>query len=240
MTLIAAFRCPKGGVLLCADREEIDGYNKKEVDKIYRIPVTELQTCDVFLAGSGDGDLIRKFRAQLHGSLLLALDAQRNIFEEHETLIETALADFYRQWGADLKKSGGMQFIVVIAPMRQDRVPFLYRTSATALIPYPKYCATGTGQPISDYLVDRLSVYGSLQSRFTGILAAFIFREAQSTALGVGLADMMFIHEGGKSRYTIPAVRVEELQKCIPPLGDCILSCWPEEIRAPEWYKDWF
>jgi hypothetical protein len=240
MTLIAAFRCPKGGVLLCADREEDDGYNKREVDKLYRIMHQELVSCDVWLAGSGSGDLIRKFRAQLHGSLIAAVQRGHDVFDDHEKLIQKELADFYRQWNSDIKKSNGLQFIVVIAPLRPDRVPILYRTSATALIPYPEYCATGSGQPIADYLADRLSTYGSLESRATGLMAAFIFREAQGSAIGVGFgADMVFIHEGGKSRYWIPAARVKELEACIPALGDCILGWWPENTVTPEWYKDW-
>jgi hypothetical protein len=240
MTLIAAFRCPRGGVLLCADREEDDGYNKREVDKIYHIIHQDLVSCEIWLAGAGSGDLIRKFRSKLHNALVSAVQVGHDVFNEHESLIEAELGAFYRQWGADIRKSNGLQFIVVVAPLRPDRVPILYRTSGTALTPYPEYCATGTGQPIADYLSDRLGVYGSLESRSTGLMAAFIFREAQGTALGVGFgADMVFIHEGGKTLYWIPAIRVKELEACVPTLGDCVLGYWPENTVTPKWYKDW-
>lgn len=239
MTLIAAFRCPKNGILLCADREEDDGYNKRETDKIYQIPHQDLISCEIWIAGAGDGELIRKFRSQLHGSLITAVQAGCDVFKEHENLIQTELAGFHRQWGAAIRKSG-LHFLVVVASLKPDRFPILYRTSASALIPYPEYCAIGAGQPIADYLADRLGDYGNLESRATGLLAAFIFREAQGSAIGVGFGtDMVFIHEGGKTKYWIPAIRVKELEACIPPLGECILGYWPDHITAPEWYKDW-
>lgn len=239
MTLVAGFRCPKGGVLLCADREEGDGFNKREVDKIYRIPVTELQLCDVWLAGSGGGDLIRTFQSKLHASLLSASQAGQNVFDEHEALIQAELAAFHRQRSSDIKKYG-LGFVIVVSPQRPDRVPLLYRTSNTFLVPQPEYCALGTGQPISDYLCDRLFEYGKLESRATGILAAFILREAENSASGVGLgANMVFIHEGDKSMLFIGKDQVAELQAAVPPLRDCFYSYWPQHVVAPSWFKEW-
>jgi len=45
VTLVAAFRSGNGGILLCADREENEGYAKREVDKIYHIG---MNACDFF------------------------------------------------------------------------------------------------------------------------------------------------------------------------------------------------
>jgi hypothetical protein len=190
MTIAAGFRCPKGGVLLCADRQEDNGYTKREVDKIYRIPVTELQTCDVWLAGAGHGDLIRTFQSKLHASLVYAFNAGRDVFSEHEAIIQDELAGFHRQRSADTKLYG-LDFVVVVSSVRLDRVPLLYRTDKAFLTPRPEYCAVGTGQPISEYLCDRLFEYGKLESRATGILAAFILREAQQSASGAGLGSDM-------------------------------------------------
>ena len=40
MTLVAAFRARENGILLCADREETDGWlQKRSVDKIYSFNV---------------------------------------------------------------------------------------------------------------------------------------------------------------------------------------------------------
>jgi hypothetical protein len=240
VTIAAGFRCPQGGVLLCADREEDNGYNKREVDKIYRVPATDLQVCDVWLAGAGGGDLIRTFQSKLHASLVSAFSAGQNVFDDHESLVQAELAAFHRQRSSDIKKYG-FGFVVVVSPLRPDRVPLLYRTDGAFLTPQPQYCAVGTGQPISDYLCDRLFEYGKLESRATGILAAFILREAQNSASGVGLgSDMVFIHEGGKTLYFIGKDKIAELQSGIPPLKDCIYSYWPEHVIAPTWYKEWW
>jgi hypothetical protein len=37
MTLVAAFRCSSGAIMLLADREENDVITRREVDKIYKI-----------------------------------------------------------------------------------------------------------------------------------------------------------------------------------------------------------
>ena len=196
-------------------------------------------SCDVWLVGSGHGDLIRKFQSKLHGSLISAVGTGCDVYDDHETLIQTELASFHQQWGAEIKKYG-LDFIIVVSPYRPTRVPILYKTNKTALVPSPEYCAVGTGKPISDYLSDRLFEYGRLESRATGILAAFVLREAQHSASGAGLgADMVFIHESGKSLYFIPPAKVKELEECIPPLGECIESCWPRKVVAPEWFVEW-
>ena len=58
MTLVAAYRSAEGGVLLCADREENDGWlAKRSVDKIYPI---HLLPCDFYLAGAGPTPAIVK------------------------------------------------------------------------------------------------------------------------------------------------------------------------------------
>jgi len=239
MTLIAGFRCRMGGVLLCADREEDDGYNKREMDKIYRIPVQDLVSCDIWLAGAGHGDLIRKFQSKLHSSLIIAVSRQgRDVYDDHETLIQAELADFHRQWGSEIKKYG-LDFIVVVAPYRPNRVPILCKTNKTALVPSPEYCAIGAGKPISDYLADRLLHYDRLDRPTLALLAAFILREAQHSASGVGLgADMKFIHDGGYCWRELFKDRVKELQEEIPALEDAIYAHWKDHVRIPEWLQN--
>jgi hypothetical protein len=239
MTLVAGFRCRQGGVLLCADREEDDGYNKREIDKLYRIPVQDLISCEIWLAGSGSGDLIRKFQPQLHASLIAAVTTGRDVFEQHESLIQTELASFHGRWAKEIKQTGPLNFIVVIAPFRPNRVPILYRTNKAILAPYPEYCAAGSGQPISDYLADRLFHYDRMERPLLAILAAFILREAQHSASGVGLgADMKFIHDGGEySRREIFKDQVRQLQDGIPALGDAIFGCWEKQVKIPEWLQ---
>jgi 20S proteasome alpha/beta subunit len=237
MTLVAGFRCKDGGVLLCADREEDDGYNKREIDKIYRIPVQDLISCDIWLAGSGSGDLIRKFQPQLHTALIEAIAIGKDVYEHHENLIQTELAAFHGQWRNEIKRTGPLNFIVVIAPFRPDRVPSLYRTNKAILAPYPEYCAAGTGQPISDYLADRLFHYDQMDRPLLALLAAFILREAQHSASGVGLgADMKFIHDGGEhTRRELYKEKIKELQDLIPSLGDAIYDHWKDHVIVSNW-----
>ena len=238
MTLVAGFRCRMGGVLLCADREEGDGYNKREVDKIQRIPVQQLKSCDVWLAGAGGGDLIRQFEAKLQTSLVTATEAGTDVLKEHERLIQSELAEFHKQWTSEIKKEG-LAFVLVVAPYRDNLTPMLYRTNKTALVPYPWYCAAGTGQPIADYFADRLFHYDRLDRPTLAILAAFILREAQQSAFGVGLgADMKFIDDGGHCRRELFKDQVKELQEGIPALEDTIYAYWKDKVKIPEWLQN--
>lgn len=236
MTLVAAFRCPKGGILLCADREEDDGYNKREVDKIIRI--RELHACEVFIAGAGPSGVITKAGIEIHQTLLKAEYDGVDLLKDHSQLIESTLKSIHKQYAEHLK-SYPMHLLIVVAD-RAKYSPVLYRTELSMLIPENDDAAYGSGKPISDYLTDRLYSYGCLESRAMAILAAFIFREAQGSSSGVGLgADMVFIHEGGKSLYFIPAPKVKELEECIPSLGECITSYWPTKVCTPTWFKEW-
>ena len=58
MTLIAGFRSREGGVLLCTDREEMDGYySKRSVDKVYTLRLNQGR---VYVAGAGAASIIIK------------------------------------------------------------------------------------------------------------------------------------------------------------------------------------
>jgi hypothetical protein len=237
MTLVNAFRCLNGGILLCADREENDGYNKREVDKIVRI--RELHAFEVFIAGAGPSGVITKTCGEIHQSLLKAEYGGDDLWNGHTRLMESVLKSIHEQYAEHLA-SYPMNLLIVVAE-RTRYSPLLYRTELEMLIPETTYAACGTGKPISDYLSDRLYAYGRLESRATGILAAFISREAQDSSYGVGLGtDMVFIHEGDKSLYFIHPPKVKELQECIPTLGECVNSSWPSKVTVPAWFKDWW
>src|SRR5271165_1642821 len=239
MTIAAAFRCRTGGVLLCADREEDDGYNKREVDKIYRIPVTRLRTCDIFLAAAGNADLMKRFEAMATDSLVAAAAGGVDVFTEHQTLLEREFDTFYaRESAQTIKKEGGLSYIVVVAPSDPGRCPIMYRSNKAKLIPQPFYCSVGTGQPISDYFADRLFHYDRMDKGALAVLAAFILREAEVSASGVGLGnDMVFIHDGNKSLHFIFKDHVKELQDGIPKLADAIYPCWEKNATVPYWLK---
>jgi 20S proteasome alpha/beta subunit len=235
MTIVAGFRCSTGGVLLCADREENDGYNKREVEKIYRIPVTDLQVCDVFLAGAGNGDLIRKFQPLIHECLFHSHQGGTNLVTEHVRLFESELKKFKKQQADSIKKDGDFRFIVVMAPFNSTP-PQMYCTKNEAMIPEQIYCALGTGQPIADYFTDRLFQWERMDKRALAALAAFILREAQDSATGVGLGnDMVFIHEVPRTLHFIPKDHVKKLQDGIPTLTESLHQYWEQHATIPGW-----
>ena len=121
MTLVAAFRCPKGGILLCADREENDGFTRREVDKIYKI---NLVPCQVFIAGAGPSGIVTNANSHIHGALAKALSDGKDIIVEHKNIIETALKELHNRYSANLK-TGYLDLLIVVAPQNDKNVPML-------------------------------------------------------------------------------------------------------------------
>jgi 20S proteasome alpha/beta subunit len=252
MTLVAGFRCRNGGVLLCADREEDDGYNKREVDKLFRIPVTQIGECDVFLAGAGLSSLLMKAKMAILERFVEVKEARDaaqkkaqetgqpvedvgSIFRDHKSLIENSLKLLYENYAKELE-ANPLAFVVVVAPYVASRVPMIYKTERVMLVDCPEYCAVGTGQPIADYFSDRLFHYDRMERPLLAILAAFILREAQHSASGVGLGnDMILIHDGERSLRYIYKDYIKQLQDCIPSVEDAIFVNWKERVTIPEW-----
>jgi 20S proteasome alpha/beta subunit len=197
MTLVAAFRCQKGGILLCADREESYGPTKREVDKIYRM--RDLVTCEVFIADSGPGNIIRLATEEIHASFIKAKAAGEDALIEHRGIVEQGLGVIYEKF-PEMLLEDPMNLVIVVAPRESPTHPLLYHTDGWAMIPESFYIAHGSGKAISDYLADRLYVpymHGQLDKGMVGLLAAFILREAERSVVGVGMgANMVFINEG--------------------------------------------
>jgi 20S proteasome alpha/beta subunit len=234
MTLVAAFRCMNGGILLIADREENDGYTRREVDKIYRI---NMLPCQVFLAGSGPGGVLTVAYSRIHGDLVKAFSDGENLLLKHREIIEGSLRHIHEHYAANLE-NGYLGLIVVFAPLVEGNVPILYRTERSMMIPESYYCAEGSGKAISDYFADRLYQPGRLNKDSMKILAAFILREAERTTAGVGLgADMWFIHEEDKTVHIIPTGVVRELQALIPPIERSLWSDWEDKVKIPRHFS---
>ena len=236
MTLVAAFRCQQGGILLCADREENDGYAKREVDKIYRIG--EFVPCQVFIAGSGPGNIIRLANEEIHESMKSSAKNGENVFVEHRSIIEQALNAIYVKF-AKILKLEPMNLIVVVAPRDSGINPLLYQTDTSVLIPESFYVAHGSGKIVADYLSDRLYrpyQNGRLDKGMIGLVAAFILREAEHSGIGVGMGfDMVFIHENNKSLHFIPPKYVEEIQAGASSLETAVHGYWKDHVTIPEW-----
>jgi hypothetical protein len=115
----------------------------------------------------------------------------------------------------------------------------IYHNHADLLVPAPLYCSHGSGKTIADYLADRLYEHGRFDKGSLAVLAAFIFREAERSASGVGLGtDMIFIQEHKKQLHFIAPKYVRELEASIPTLWECVHPCWEKSVSIPEWlYK---
>ncbi len=249
MTLVAAFRCRENGILLCADREENDGFLKREVDKIYhfdlacKIGIRPNQPYQVFIAGAGPTAILTKASIEIHECLRDAVDTGVDILAEHRTLLEsileTTLNSIRSRYVTDRDSA---LFLIIIfasanAPPLLYQAEILYQAEGVILELKSIYAAQGNGKPISDYLANRLYKHG-LYRETLALLAAFIFREAGRSSSGVGLeVDMKLIHEGGKSVRHIGPNYVKELMDGVPSLEAAISSYWEGHVRVPDWLK---
>ena len=160
MTLAAAFRGPKGGILLCSDQEWNDGgVSKRQINKNYRVGL--LKQCEVFISGAGPDTPIIRAWEEIHQNFFNAETSGIDVLIEHRAIIESSLQIVNKQF-SKLLKTWPMALLVVVAPRALDKVPILYRTEAAALIPEPYFYAVGSGKPVADYLADRLFEPGRL------------------------------------------------------------------------------
>ncbi|HTR46489.1 MAG TPA: hypothetical protein VMM16_03770, partial [Verrucomicrobiae bacterium] len=196
MTLVAAFRCRGNGILLCADREEDDGYARRPIDKLRRI--NGLKDCEIFMAGSGITATVEDAHVEADRSLRKAGDEGVTLLSEHKAIIEESLKGTHQRYKEYLRR-WPLHMLVVVAPRFSGYPPILYRTEKHHLILESFYHAYGSGKTIADYLADRLYVHG-IPNDLLLTLATFVFREAEKSASGVGLGnDMFLIHPGGRN-----------------------------------------
>jgi 20S proteasome alpha/beta subunit len=229
MTLIAAFRCSNGGIMLCADREENDGFSRREVDKIYRI---NMLPCQVFIAGAGQSGIVSTAHSTIHGALIQAFSEGRNVLNEHKSIIESALRSVHERYPENL--GNGLELIVIFASLTQGNVPILYRTELSMMVPESFYCAYGSGKGMADYFADRLYEYGRLDKDSIKVLAAFILREAEHVVASVGLgADIWIINDGETAIHMLSKGVVKEIQDCIPRLEESLWSHWKDNVKLP-------
>ena len=234
MTLAAAFRCPKGGILLCSDQEWNDAGSKRSINKNYRIG--NLESCEFFISGAGPDIPISRAWEEIHNALAQAERNGIDLVVGHREIIELTLQTVHKMF-AKLLKNYPMNLLVICAPRSLNRVPMLYRSDGAALDHASFYYAVGSGKPIADYLADRLYEHGKLSKQELATLAAFILREAGDSSIGVGMgANMIFIHEGEKVMHFISPGVIKEMQDGIPNLADAIRSYWSGRLNFPDWY----
>lgn len=233
MTLISAFRCNSGGVLLCADREENDGYSKREIDKIYRIQ--NFPGFDIFVATAGLTSISTNLCNCIHENFIKAISEGRDILNDHQAILEYSLKLIHEKYASEIN-TRPIHLITVIAPHAPDKVPMVYGNDREILVPAPLYVSYGSGKGIADYLADRMYKHGRFDKGSLAVLAAFIFREAERSSSGVGLGvDMVFIQDHKNQIHSIAPKYVSQIQASIPDLRDCILGCWEKDVQIPEW-----
>jgi 20S proteasome alpha/beta subunit len=235
MTLVAAFRSQNGGVLLCADREENDGYIKSDVNKIGHI---EMDQCSVFIAGSGLTSTIKNAETKIHRDLIGAFSAGVDVISHHQSLIESSLKSIHERYSETLYETP-MVLIVVFVIHSSGISPIIYRSEGAILVPEPLYVASGSGKMICDYFSGRLYEYPGLTQENLITLAAFIFREANKSASGVGSdVDMNFIWGFDKGRLELRPKLVKEIQDGIPSLSESLRDYWFYHAKIPYFIKN--
>jgi 20S proteasome alpha/beta subunit len=214
-----------GGVLLCADREENDGFSKRSVDKIYRVA---REQGSIFIAGAGPTSVIGK----VHAAMERALDDKIDLATRHVHILEKNLKAVIEQYAKDL----GIGFVIVVAFNSPGAKPLLYKTDRAVLVQEQFYASAGAGTMIADYLAGRLDKPGMLDKITLTALAAFILREAERSTSGVGLgADMIFIQD--REFHILASDAVKELQDGIPELSDAVWPYWKQNLKVPKWLE---
>ena len=239
MTLIAAFRASKGGILLCSDRHEEDGVSKRSVDKIYRI--SKLKSCQIFIAGAGPSTPVKNAFIEIHKNVKQQEDSGLEVAWEHREVIEKSLKSIHERY-EDVLQNWPMNLIIVIAPRAQNFHPMLYSTDGKMLSPESRYVTHGSGKGVADYLASRL-YSDDLMTHWLILAAAFIFREAGESSSGVGFgSDMVLINNGRNERREFVHESVSQIEHALPLLADCLRERWAEVEKMhgfPTWlYND--
>lgn len=233
MTLIAAFRADKGGILLCADREENDGFSKREVCKISRVSNLKFQ---MFMAGAGSTAIIKKAQDACEQALCKAAEAGTDVATQHQDILEGALEATYSRYVRT--EQDEIRLLIVATIEKEPGVTFLYRTESTMLVREDFYAAEGSGKFISDFLADRL-YQPRLGKAQLFLLASLIFREAGKAVSGVGLgAEMVLIYNGSRAMGFYGPDTVADLQDGIPSIADSIYTHWKEKVKLPDWWSE--
>ncbi|MGA2169774.1 MAG: hypothetical protein ABSG62_16335 [Terracidiphilus sp.] len=233
MTLIAAFRADKGGILLCADREENDGFSKREVGKISRVSNLKFQ---MFIAGAGSTAIIKKAQDACEQAIFEAAAEGIDVESRHQEILEGALESTYSRYVRT--EQDEIRLLIVAAVEKEPRIPFLYRTQSAMLLREEFYAAEGSGKYISDFLADRLYQPGLGKAQIL-LLASFIFRETGKAVSGVGLgAEMVLIYNGSRAMGFYGPGAVGDLQAGIPRLSDSVYTHWKESVKLPDWWSE--
>lgn len=242
MTLVAGFRLDRGGILICADREESNGVAKRSVDKIERF---NLHSSSYVIAGAGSSPVLANALPRIRQSLQDAQKAGKDLPLEHQLVIQSSLRSLYEEmiWRRNDEADRNISLIIAASFGRykgQIRTA-LYGNYDDTLYPANAYICEGCGRDLAYYLADKLysGPYPNLPNRPQAIVqAAFIFKEVRESISGVGLGTDMLLVSGIEwgIRY-IPHPEVKQLEKALPELREGIQLAWNKGLKIPDWIK---
>jgi hypothetical protein len=242
MTLIAGFRLHRGGILLCADREQLTGAGKHTVDKIDRF---SLAASSYVIAATGSHPILANALPRIRQCLQDAEKNGKDLRMEHQAIIGSALRPLHEEmvWGRTDENERGISLIVAASFGQQkgEMTTALYGNYGDTLYPANAYLCEGTGRDLAYYLTDKLysGVYFSLPNRTKAIVqAAFIFRGVREAVPGVGLeTDMVLLSGTERGVRIIPYSVIEKLDQELSEIQAGIQKAWNQGLKIPDWLK---
>jgi hypothetical protein len=242
MTLIAGFRLNRGGILICADREESSGSGKRSVEKIDRL---NLLNSSYVIAGAGSSAILANTLPRIGIALKDAEDKGVDLLREHQSVINSALRPIYETliWGRPDEDDRNINLIIAssFGQKKGEIATALYGNYEDTLYPANLYICDGCGRDLAYYLADKLysGPYSGLPNRTAAIVqAAFIFKEVRDSVAGVGLGtDMVLLSGIERGVRIIPHKTVKELDDNLPDIQEGVAAAWATGLKIPDWLK---
>jgi len=242
MALIAGFRLHRGGILICADRQQLTGAGKHSVEKIDRF---SLSNSSYVVAGTGSSPILANALPQIRQALQEAEKKGKDLRAEHQSIIGAALRPLHEEmiWGRSDEIERGISLIVAASfgEHKGEITTALYGNYGDTLYPANAYLCEGTGRDLAYYLTDKLysGVYFSLPNRSKAIVqAGFIFRGVREAVSGIGLeTDMVLLSGTERGFRIIPYSVIERLDQELSQVQAGIQMAWSQGLKIPEWLK---
>jgi hypothetical protein len=242
MTLIAGFRLHRGGILICADKDQSTGAGKHSVDKIDRF---NLSGSSYVIAGSGAPPILANALPRIRQSLQDAEKNGKDLRVEHQAIVGAALRPLYEEmiWGRPDENERNIGLIVAASFGQQKGEIWtaLYGNYGDTLYPANAYLWEGPGQDLAYYLTDKLysGVYFSLPNRAKAIVqAAFIFKAVREAVAGIGLeTDMVLLSGIERGVRILPHAAIKKLDENLHEIQEGIQLAWNQGLKIPDWLK---
>ena len=242
MPLIAGFRLHRGGILVCADREQLTGAGKHSVERIDRFSLSE---SSYVVAGTGSVPVLSNALPRIRQYLQDAERHGRDLRAEHQSIIGAALRPLHEEmvWGRPDENERSINLIVAASFGQQkgEITTALYGNYGDTLYPANAYLCEGTGRDLAYYLADNLysGVYFTLPNRTKAVVqAAFVFRGVREAVSGIGLETGMVLLSGTERGVrVIPHGIVDRLEQELTDIQSGIQRAWNQGLKLPEWLK---